>query len=110
MTEFLSIFGVFIFGFILGWVLREEMAKRRVDKLMEQLEGDIGEKVEALRKNVIPIKIEIHSGVYYVFNTDNDEFMAQGANRKELEDALAKRHPEKRFIATPENLKEVGFQ
>ena len=28
---------------------------------------------------------------------------------EELEDSLAKRYPEKRFAATPENLKEVGF-
>jgi hypothetical protein len=110
MGEFFSIFSVFALGFVFGWILREEMAKRRVDKLMAELEGDIGEKVESLRKNAIPIKIEIHSGVYYVFNQDTDEFMGQGATRKELEDELAKRHPEKRFIATPENLKEVGFQ
>ena len=66
--------------------------------------------METLRKNTIPIKIEIHKDVYYVFNKESDEFMGQGATRKELEDELAKRHPDKRFIATPENLKEVGFQ
>jgi len=110
MEEFLSIFGVFVFGFILGWVLREGMAKRRVDKLLAELEGDIEETVETIRKNVIPIRIEMHNGAYYIFNTDTDEFMAQGVTRPELELELAKRHPEKRFIATPENLKEVGFQ
>lgn len=110
MNEFVSIFLIFGFGFIVGWVLREEMAKRRVNKLMAQLEGDIGEKVETLRKNSIPIKIEIHSGVYYVFNKDSDEFMGQAPTRDELEAELAKRFPDKRFIATPENLKEVGFQ
>jgi hypothetical protein len=110
MDEFFSIFIVFSLGFAVGWVLREEMAKRRVDKLMAELEDDIGEKVETIRKNAIPIKIEIHSGVYYVFNKDNDEFMGQAPTRDELEAELAKRFPDKRFIATPENLKEVGFQ
>jgi hypothetical protein len=108
MEDFLS-FGVFALGFILGWILREELAKRRVDKLLAELEGDIEEKSDAIRKNTIPIKIEIHNGAYYVFNTDTDEFMAQGKTRPELEIELAKRHPEKRFIATPDNLKEVGF-
>jgi hypothetical protein len=35
--------------------------------------------------------------------------MAQGTNRKELEDNLDKRYPGKRFAATPDNLKEIGF-
>ena len=105
MGEFLSIFIVFTMGFILGWVLREEMAKRRVDKLLEQLGGEL----EEVAQDLINIKIEHHSGVYYVFNKETDEFMAQAPTRKELEDSLAARYPEKRFAATPENLKEVGF-
>ena len=105
MEEFLSIFAVFALGFILGWVLREEMAKRRVDYIMKQL----GEDLKQVAEDLIQIKIERHSGVYYVFNKDTDEFMAQAPTRAELEDALAKRYPEKRFAATPENLKEVGF-
>jgi hypothetical protein len=105
MEEFLSIFGIFTLGFILGWVLREEMAKRRVDYIMKQL----GEDLKQVAEDLIQIKIEHHSGVYYVFNKETDEFMAQASTRNELEDALAKRYPEKRFAATPENLKEVGF-
>lgn len=105
MGEFLSIFAVFILGFILGWILREEMAKRRVDALMNQL----GSELETVAKDLINIKIEQHSGMYYVFNKETDEFMAQASTRKELEDSLAERYPEKRFAATPENLKEVGF-
>lgn len=103
--EFLSIFIVFALGFAMGWVTREEMAKRRVDRLMEQL----GEDLQQVAQDLINIKIEQHSGVYYVFNKETDEFMAQAPTRKELEDALAKRYPDKRFAATPENLKEVGF-
>lgn len=108
MEEFVSIFFIFTLGFVFGWVLREEMAKRRVDYLMKQL-GEELEDVAEVAKDLINIKIELHSGQYYVFNKDTDEFMAQAATRKELEDALAKRYPEKRFAATPENLKEVGF-
>jgi len=105
MVEFLSIFGIFALGFILGWVLREEMAKRRVDYIMKQL----GEDLEQIADELIQIKIERHSGQYYVFNKETDEFMAQAPTRAELEDSLAARYPEKRFAATPENLKEVGF-
>jgi len=105
MEDFLSIFGVFALGFILGWVLREELAKRRVDYIMKQLDQDLGE----IEDELINIKIEQHSGQYYVFNKETDEFMAQAPTRKELEDSLASRFPDTRFAATPENLKEVGF-
>lgn len=105
MENFLSIFFIFVLGFVFGWVLREEMAKRRVERLMDQL----GEDLQQVAKDLINIKIERHSGLYYVFNKETDEFMAQAETRQELEDALAKRYPEKRFAATPENLKEVGF-
>ncbi len=108
MDEFFSIFIVFSLGFILGWVLREEIAKRRVDYLMKQLGEELEDVAEAA-KDLINIKIELHSGQYYVFNKETDEFMAQAPTRNELEDALAKRYPDKRFAATPENLKEVGF-
>lgn len=107
MGEILSIFGIFALGFILGWIFREEIAKRRIDKLLDELEGDVEETVNA---SIVKIKIENHNGAYYVFNEESDEFMAQGMTRKELEDALAKNFPEKNFMATPANLKELGWK
>lgn len=105
MEDFFIYLVVLAFGFALGWTSRETAAKRRVDKFVKQLE-----EAEESTDELIRIKIEKHGEVYYVFGDgDNNEFMAQGTTFKEIEDALAKRYPEKRFAATPENLKEMGF-
>lgn len=89
-------------GLVYGWGLRERYAKRQMDKLFEKLEIAAEEEVS---ESLIKIKIESHSGMFYVFNNTTDEFMGQAKTRSELEDVLAKRYPGKRFMATPENLK-----
>jgi predicted negative regulator of RcsB-dependent stress response len=105
MEELFIYLVIFALGFAFGWTSRETAAKRRVEKFVQQLE-----EAEESADELIRIKIEKHGEVYYVFSdSDNNEFMAQGSSMKELEDALAKRYPEKRFAATPENLKEMGL-
>lgn len=98
----LLVIGAFIGGTVYGWGLRERHAQRRLDSLMEKFESVVEKE---LKDSLIPIKIEKHKEAFYVFNKDTDEFMGQGNTRKELEDALAKRYPNKRFAASPENLK-----
>lgn len=91
-----------IMGAVYGWHARERHAKRTIDRFITQF---VDEQVEEIADSIIPIIIEKHNGVFFVYDKENNDFMAQGNNRKELEDALAKRFPEKRFAASTENLK-----
>ena len=93
---------VWIMGAVYGWYARERHAKRTIDRFFSEVEETIDEQVN---DSVIPIKIEQHSGVFYVYNKDTEEFMGQGNTRKELEDVLAKRFPDKKFAADKEHLK-----
>ena len=93
---------VWFMGAVYGWYARERQAKRTIDRFFSEVEETVGEQVN---DSVIPIKIERHSGVLYVYNKDTEEFMGQGNTRKELEDVLAKRFPDKKFAADKENLK-----
>lgn len=93
----------------IGWGLRELHAIRQVQKLDGMLKETIEEELEEIKKKYLPIKIEKVKQEYYVYSIPDNTFMAQGTNRKELEDNLDKRYPGKRFAATPDNLKEVGF-
>ena len=98
---------LFLFmGFSLGWHAREKAAERIVNKLMDQLE----QSKEELDTSVIKISIEKHNNTYYVYDKENNSFMGQASNRKELEDVLGERFPGKRFLAESDNLKEVGFK
>jgi hypothetical protein len=89
-------------GMVYGWYARERQAKRTIDRFFSEVEETVGEQVN---DSVIPIKIEQHSGVFYVYNKDTEEFMGQGNTRRELEVNLAKRFPDKKFAADKENLK-----
>lgn len=107
--DFLLIFAVaflMLLSFVAGWIAREIAASRRIDQLMAQVEESVNEQV---KEQLIPIKIEHHDQMFYVYSLDNNTFMAQGQTRRELESNLEKRYPGKKFAARPENLKEVGF-
>ena len=93
---------VWIMGAVYGWYARERQARRTIDRFFSNLEEDIDEKVN---DTIIPIKIDRHSGVFYVYNKETEEFLGQGNSRKELEINLAKRFPDKKFAADKENLK-----
>lgn len=93
---------VWVMGAVYGWYARERHARRTVDRFFSEIE-EHAEKTAA--DSVIPIRIDQHNGIFYVYNKDTDEFMSQGATRRELEGNLAKRFPDKKFAADKENLK-----
>ena len=93
---------VWVLGAVYGWHARERQARRTIDRFFSEVEVPVGEQVN---DSVIPIKIDRHNGVFFVYNKETEEFMGQGNTRKELEDVLAKRFPDKKFAADKENLK-----
>jgi isocitrate dehydrogenase kinase/phosphatase len=100
--DILILIGVLIIGISWGWALREKIAKDKVNFLLEQVE-----KTET--ENVIKIKIEKHNDVLFVYDFHTDMFMVQANDRSELEQKLDKMYPGKKFGATPDNLKKIGF-
>ena len=101
--EFGSFILVFIVAFILGgrygWGLRERMAERVLNKLVEQVE--LEQQKEEMK---MPISVEKHNDTLFVYNKTTNEFLAQGKTATELSDALERRFPGKRFECTPEHL------
>jgi hypothetical protein len=100
--DYLTYVVVWVLGAVYGWYARERQARRTIDRFFSNLEEDIDEKVN---DTIIPIKVDHHNGVFFVYNKDTEEFMGQGNSRKELEFNLAKRFPDKKFAADKESLK-----
>lgn len=92
---------IWILGAVYGWYARERQARKTIDRFITQVVGEQPD-TETSR---IHVTIERHNGVFYVYDKDNNEFMAQGSTRKELEINLAKRYPNMHFAATSEDLK-----
>lgn len=107
METFIILFVVYALGFLSGWIQRERSAQKRVEQFLDRWEQQTTEEVE---NNTIKINIEKHNNVFYVYDSEKNQFMGQGDTRATLEKALAQKFPGKRFLAEPENLKEVGFK
>lgn len=93
------------YGAYFGWKARENYAKKLTAKLLENIKGQEQEENSTL----IQIKIEQHAGMFYVYDKQDNSFMAQGSTKEELENALSYRYPGKRFAAAEEELEKAGF-
>lgn len=100
---------VFIVAFALGWHVRQYVAIKSIERIIEKLEREEEEQQQEEREDsqYIKLKIEQHGNTYYAYGLDNDVFLSQGTSREELEHNLRERFPGKRFAASDENLKEI---
>jgi predicted metal-dependent RNase len=89
---------IWILGAVYGWYARERQAKRTIDMFFNQVE-------ETIDASVLKINIEKHGPMFYVYDKETNDFMAQGNTVEELESNLAKRYPDKRFAADKDNLR-----
>ena len=96
-----------VFSFAAGWILREIVAVHRIKDMIDELQDMDDESDEP---DQIRISIEKVDSTFFVYNMDDNSFMAQGNTRNELESALKARFPGVVFACPEANLKEVGFK
>jgi hypothetical protein len=104
--EFLILLAALVFGFIAGWYGRERHAMLTIHKLLEaaeEAEENNPDKPERMR-------LERHGEVIYAFTTETDTFIAQGSTLEELDAAIQKRFPGKKFLIKESNLEEVEMK
>ena len=88
------------FGILIGWNLRERVAMKIVEKMMD----DIQQVEEEERTKM---RLETHSGVIYAYTADGNHFIAQGVNLNELDKAIIARFPGKKFSVQEQNLIDI---
>ena len=99
---------ILVLGFTLGWKFRETYAKVRIKKLQSDIENSI-EKIENIVEDIMPIYIEKYDGSFFAYDNETHLFLAKANNKKELENALKLRFPDKKFACSDSNMNEVGF-
>ena len=103
MTLILSI-SLAITWFILGWKCRELEAMRRIQKYEENMKTQV-------KQNIIPVVVEKAGDLFHVYNKETGEYLAKGSNVNEITENLSQRfNDHKVFVASPENMKEVGLK
>lgn len=106
MIEFIIVIFVAAVAFIWGWKAREYQAMRFLSNYQKMIE----EAARAETVNTIMIDVQRDGDQFFIYNKETGEFLAQGTNHADVSAILGERFPSKRFTATPENLKDVGYK
>ncbi len=101
--EFIILGGAIIVGFLAGWHAREAYAMRVVDSLLKESVRQEQEELESRTK----MRLEKQGDVIYAFTHDTDEFIAQGKDLEELDNAIVARFPGKKFSVQEQNLIDI---
>jgi vancomycin resistance protein YoaR len=97
-----------IWGMVIYFVLKfiELYLKARNDILREDLEA-VSKKI---KETIVNVNIERHGDMFYVFEKETDNFVAQGKTMAEIKEVMQKRFPKKTFVATEDHIKESGLE
>jgi len=80
----------FIFWFIVCWVIFNvivgPMIRNHIDSKIDQLDREISE----IKRVFKTVKIEEHSGCFYLFDNETDQFLGQGRTAEEFADRLSR--------------------
>jgi hypothetical protein len=93
----------FVSGIILGMIITAvlvniayRLATHRAEKQIEQL----AEAIKALTANQIQARVEEDNGVFYVYRTDDNSFLAQGTCMSELKERIESRMKDAQVYVT----------
>lgn len=94
-----------VVAFVWGYRFREHLAAKKMDNLVQRL----SQEMEEVKSNVMLVTIEKHGDMFLVYEKDTNRFLTQSTDQKELGDNLKKLFPNKRFAASHQNMREVGY-
>lgn len=93
-----------IIGMIVGvwFILAVQKVKREL--ITYRIEKEIESKVEKLKEKIIPSRIEESNGLLFLYNSETNEFLGQGADAETLETSVKARYPGKLFNVPQDQL------
>lgn len=96
----------FIYGIVAGLVLAYFVAQIVIWQTMRQIRQrmDVDELIKQLETRVeeavIQVRIEEHQGEFFVYNIENDQFLAQGRDAASLKAAVESRSDGRTVLIT----------
>lgn len=92
----MDLFTLILMGFLVISVIRSISATMH-QKQMEMLDDKFKEGMEKLKQTIIPSTIEEANGMLLMYNSETNEFLAQGKTMQELNENAKLRFPDKLF-------------
>ena len=98
-----------IFWFVVFWLVIKVWEKYLVAK-NEALVEQIKDMQSQLKNSVIQVEIEKHEDVFYLFEKDTHQFIAQGTNFDEVKQHCQSRFKNKAVVANEEQMEQLGLK
>ena len=103
-----------VIGMLVAWATVWFMLKTVITRVNDEM-GKMLDKVVAEveehqdPRKLIMARVELHDDTFYVYNKENNEFMAQGRTLAEVKEHMFKRYSQDKYnvIADPEDNEEV---
>lgn len=105
MDDLFYLFAVLAIGIIIGWNLRESLARRRIERMLDELGQETTEK---LLDSIINVTCEFHEdGSIFVYDKANGSYLGHAENADKLQAMLMDKFPGKYFNVSPEDLEKL---
>ena len=101
-----------LIGLVLGWFVVKVIEGYQRAKLKRQINEAISEMQEIskeVKTNLIVVNVEKYNDVFYLYDRDTNEFIAQGKTIEEISENCQKRFKDKTIIADEDVLREFGL-
>jgi uncharacterized protein (DUF2344 family) len=96
MTEFIlgAAAGVVISVVVVRWILIRATARaeQQINQLVQQLKQEMSQ--------IVTARVEEHDGMFYVYDSENNNFLAQGENISVLQERIESRIKNARVYVT----------
>lgn len=99
MFEFLSEFAGFAVEMIF-WYIVLQVILGWMERRMSERNEEMREVIERVSNIVHRVRVEQHGEIYYWYDEDNDDFLAQGKDLEEATNHLRARFPGHLFFVT----------
>jgi hypothetical protein len=98
-----------IFWLFVIWLFMKMWVKYLIAR-NEILREDLEAVSKKIKETIVNVNIEKHGDIFYVFEKETNNFIAQGQTMSEIKEIMQKRFPKKTFVATEDHIKESGLE
>lgn len=102
MTDFIL---NILLGIFLGWAVAQIIGGYLRAKLISNIHEKIEEAAEEMKERWIMVNIEQHDDIFYLYEKDTNQFIAQGKTIEEISQRCQERFKDRTIIADENDLK-----
>ena len=98
-----------ILGLFLGWMVSKIIQGYLRAKLLLEIQEKVEESQVEIKQHIIMVNVEKHDDVFYLYEKNTDQFIAQGKTIEELSRRCQERFKNHTIIADENDLKSFGL-